>query len=325
MLQSENTALRTRLPSFRLWLRQLSSRGPHRQFAVAWLDHLRVNRGVTFPLMGLSHHPPRTSEHPAPYRSPPVISMVGLPTISIVTPSYNQATMLERTIRSVLDQDYPQLQYVIQDGGSTDHSVDIIRRYASRLHHWDSRPDEGQAHAIQLGFARTDGQVMGWLNSDDILLPGALWEIARFFQKNPDVDVAYGHRLIIDEQDHEVGRWVLPANTHKYLPWADYLAQESVYWTRQIWDRVHGIDRSFQFAMDWDLFLRFRRASARFQRIPRMIGGFRLHENQKTAAQIADVGAQRNGTVAVAGTGTRSPTTGTVTQAHLVVLAQLRD
>ncbi len=286
-------ALRSRRHSLKFWLQQLFSRSPHRQIAIAWLDHLRVNRGVNFPLMGLDHHPPRSTGREAIRpATPPTLSMVDLPTISIVTPSFNQAHLLERTIRSVLDQKYPRLQYVIQDGGSSDRSVDIIRRYASRLYGWESRPDDGQAHAIQLGFQRTSGQVMGWLNSDDVLMPGALWEIARFFQQNPDIDVAYGHRTIIDEHDRQIGQWVLPANTHKYLPWADYLAQESVYWTRDIWDRVYGIDCSFQFAMDWDLFLRFQRASARFQRIPKIIGGFRLHDQQKTSTRIDDLGAR---------------------------------
>lgn len=265
----------------------------HRRLAMTGLRYLRGDRGLNFPLMGLQHHPPRDWDTPAPSPSiRPVVSMVGLPVISIVTPSYNQASMLERTIRSVLDQGYPRLQFVIQDGGSTDHSVEIIRRYEMHLHAWESAPDEGQAHAIETGFSRTDGQIMGWLNSDDILLPGALWEIARTYQQNPDVDVVYGHRLIIDEQDRQVGRWMLPSNTHHYLKFADYLGQESVYWRRELWDRVHGIDRSFQFAMDWDLFLRFQRAGGRFHRIPRFLGGFRIHRNQKTSACLENLGTR---------------------------------
>lgn len=293
MIQRFKDFCRRRAESIRFWRQQLTSQSPHRQVAVAWLHHLRTNRGVNFPLMGLCHHEPcdipKSEQEP---EAPNIISMVDLPVISIVTPSFNQAPMLERTIRSVLDQNYPRLQYVIQDGGSTDHSAEIIRKYASRLHHWESARDEGQTHALQLGFARTSGDVMGWLNSDDILMPGALWDIARFFQENRNVDVVYGHRVIIDEEDRKIGQWVLPANTHKYLPWADYLAQESVYWTRKIWNRVGGVDRSFQFAMDWDLFLRFQRAGGRFRRLPRAIGAFRIHEAQKTSSIINDVGAR---------------------------------
>lgn len=283
--------LRGKKQKIRQWIRRAREWSFHRTCAVTILDYLRKRQGVTFPLMGLCHHQPEelvsSRHHP-----PPRLQLSGLPVISIVTPSYNQGNMLERTIRSVLDQNYPLLQYVIQDGGSSDHSVEIIRRYQHRLHSWESRPDEGQAHALQLGFARTDGEVMGWLNSDDVLLPGSLWEIARFFQKQRQTDVLYGHRVIIDENDHRIGRWILPRNTHKYLPYADYLAQESVYWRRQIWDRVDGIDRSFQFAMDWDLFLRFWRAGARFQRLPRSIGAFRVHETQKTSSAINDLGVR---------------------------------
>jgi len=270
----------------------LASPSPHRQLAIAWLDHMRSNKGVDFPLLGLQHHRPQ--EMPLNFESVrlPAIREQSLPVISLVTPSYNQADMLERTIKSVLSQNYPRLQYVIQDGGSTDGSVKVIEKYASHLHHWESRPDGGQSQAIELGFRHTDGEIMGWLNSDDILMPGALWDIARFFQRRPSLDVAYGHRVIIDKQDRKIGQWVLPANTHCYLHYADYLAQESVYWTRRIWERAGGIDPSFRFAMDWDLFLRFRRSMGKFKRIHRFVGAFRIHESQKTSAQISEVGEQ---------------------------------
>jgi len=272
--------------------RHLISPTPHRQIAVACLEHMRVNRGVDFPLMGLKHHPP--VELPLNFNDgiPTKFDKNRLPRISIVTPSYNQADMLERTIKSVLCQNYPNLQYVIQDGGSTDESVKVIRKYEDKLHYWESRADAGQSHAIELGFKHTDGEVMGWLNSDDILMPGSLWQLARFFNRHPNVDVAFGHRMIIDEWDQKIGQWVLPANTHHYLKYADYLAQESVYWTRRIWDRVGGIDRSFRFAMDWDLFLRFQGSFAKFKRIKHFIGAFRIHDSQKTSVQIADVGSR---------------------------------
>src|SRR5881394_195745 len=107
------------------------------------------------------------------------------PKISIVTPSFNQGQFLEETILSVLDQNYPDLEYVVIDGGSTDGSADIIRRYASRLSSWCSERDEGQSHAIAKGFARCSGEILGWLNSDDVLLPGALAEVAAYFEAHP--------------------------------------------------------------------------------------------------------------------------------------------
>ncbi|HMO91612.1 MAG TPA: glycosyltransferase family 2 protein [Pirellulaceae bacterium] len=268
------------------------SPAPHSEVALACLQHFHGNLGVRFPLMGLKHHHP--VELPLDFEEavPKRYNLKRLPTISIVTPSYNQAEMLERTIKSVLSQRYPKLQYVIQDGGSKDGSVDVIKKYESQLHHWESRSDEGQAHAIELGFKRTDGEVMAWLNSDDILMPGALWKMARFFQSGRRVDVAYGHRMIIDQHDRKVGQWLLPSNTHNYLKYADYLPQESVFWRRKIWDRVGGVDRKFRFAMDWDLFLRFKGAYGKFKRIGNFIGAFRVHDAQKTSAQIADVGAE---------------------------------
>ena len=135
-------------------------------------------------------------------------------TISIVTPSYNQAPFIERTLRSVLDQGYPDLQYFVQDGGSKDGTADILERHADRLAGFDCQPDGGQAQAINRGFARTDGEIMAWLNSDDILLPGALAHVAAKFAAHPEIDVLYGHRVLIDENDCEIGRWIMPAQYH---------------------------------------------------------------------------------------------------------------
>lgn len=276
------------------WARRLLSPSPHREIGLAAIHHMQSYKGLRFPLLGLKHHQP--IEMPLDFTCPLMprqnIDPNGWPKISLVTPSYNQADMLERTIQSVLSQNYPNLQYVIQDGGSTDNSVKVIRKYEDQIHYWESRPDEGQSHAIEMGFKHTDGEVMGWLNSDDILMPGALWEIGRFFKRNSRTDVAFGHRMIIDEQDRKIGQWVLPSNTHRYLPYADYLAQESVYWHRRIWKKAGGIDRNFRFAMDWDLFLRFRKSFGKFKRIRRFIGAFRIHESQKTSSQISDIGAQ---------------------------------
>src|SRR6185436_555558 len=132
------------------------------------------------------------------------------PRISIVTPSFRQAHFIERTIRSVLEQGYPNLEYHVQDGGSTDGTVPILERYAPRLSSWASERDSGQSQAINRAFAKTSGDIMAWINSDDVLFPGALAYVADFFNRNPDVDVVYGHRVLIDEEDREIGRWILP-------------------------------------------------------------------------------------------------------------------
>ena len=187
------------------------------------------------------------------------------PRIAVVTPSYGQASFLGRTLGSVLDQAYPNLLYVVQDGGSKDGSVEVIRRHADRLHAWASEKDAGQADAIRRGFARVESglgpdDVMAWLNSDDLLAPGSLAFVAGYFASHPEVDAIYGHRIIIDEADGEIGRWVMPRHDPETLEWIDYVPQETLFWRKRAWDRVGGLDPTFQFALDWDLLARFQQA-----------------------------------------------------------------
>ena len=215
------------------------------------------------------------------------------PKISIVTPSFRQGVFIEKTLRSVFDQQYPNLEYFVQDGGSMDGTVAVLERYADKLSGWVSEKDSGQSQAINRGFANTSGEIMGWLNSDDLLLPGALATVADYFNRHPEVDVLYGNRLLIDENDMEIGRWIMPGHDNAALSWVDYVPQETLFWRRRIWDKVGGqIDESFRFAMDWDLLVRFRDAGARFAHIPRFMGAFRIHEHQKTSANINDIGHQ---------------------------------
>ncbi|MDR3491459.1 MAG: glycosyltransferase family 2 protein [Gammaproteobacteria bacterium] len=219
------------------------------------------------------------------------IPLINTPTISLVTPSFNQGEFIERTILSVIEQKYPALEYIIQDGGSNDNTQEVIQKYASSLKYWDSQKDNGQSHALNLGFEHATGEIMAYLNSDDILLPGTLAYVANYFTSNPNIDVIYGHRILIDEHDHEIGRWVLPPHNSKVLKWADYIPQETLFWRKSIWDKAGAqIDESFKFAMDWDLLLRFQKAGARFARLPRFLGAFRIHSHQKTSAQISKVG-----------------------------------
>ncbi len=250
-----------------------------------------VYRGLKPRLGVLNQHPPRKLQATADdcESVPPGAASK----ISIVTPSFNQSEFIERTLMSMLDQSYPNLEYYVQDGGSSDGTIEIIKRYADRLTGWDSRPDNGQSQAINLGFAKTSGEIMAWLNSDDILLPGALSCVAEYFRLHPEVDVIYGYRVLIDEDDQEIGRWILPAHDDEVLSWEDYIPQETIFWRRRIWDKAGGkIDESFRFAMDWDMLVRFRDAGARFARLPRFLGGFRVHPRQKTSAEISSTGFQ---------------------------------
>ncbi|MDZ4848356.1 MAG: glycosyltransferase [Pirellulaceae bacterium] len=224
---------------------------------------------------------PQPCRLPKSYFTP--INLENPPKISIVTPSLNQGTFIARTIRSVVDQEYPNLEYTIQDACSTDESLNIVARYETKLASWQSIRDNGQAHAINLGLARTNGEIMAYLNSDDVLLPGSLAYVAKFFQEHPDVDVVYGNRLLIDEQDRVINYWVLPPHDPETLRWTDYVPQETLFWRRSAWDRIGSrIDESFQFAMDWDLLLRFQAEGLRFCHIPRFLGGFRITDRQKT-------------------------------------------
>jgi ADP-heptose:LPS heptosyltransferase/GT2 family glycosyltransferase len=216
-----------------------------------------------------------------------------LPVIAVVTPSYNQDKFLESTVLSVLNQGYPKLRYHVQDGGSRDGSVAILERYAGRLTSWESARDRGQADAIRRGFARLPGgpdDVLAWLNSDDLIAPRALRFVGEYFARNPGVDVIYGHRIVIDDFDQEIGRWYLPRHDPEVLEWIDYVPQETLFFRRRVWDAVGGVDPTFQFALDWDLIARFQAARARIVRRPYFLGCFRVHVEQKTSAVIHTTG-----------------------------------
>lgn len=200
-----------------------------------------------------------------------------------MTPSYNQGAFIERTLRSVILQGYPNLEYIVIDGGSTDGSAAIIRRHEPWLTYWHSRRDHGQAAAIAEGFRRSTGDILCWLNSDDILLPGALEHVATLFIRNPRVDFIYGNRLVIDEQDRVIAHHVWPRFLTRWH-WAagQPLAQECCYWRRGLYQSVGGIDEQKFFILDYDLFFRMWRAG-RFRKTPRFLGCYREHELTKTS------------------------------------------
>jgi glycosyltransferase involved in cell wall biosynthesis len=233
----------------------------------------------------LYHYPPKPIRMPTAYfeTRPPVPA----PTISVVTPSYQQGEFLERTMLSVLGQEYPALEYYVQDGGSSDGSIEIMGRYESYLAGWATAPDQGQADAINRAFTNSTGEIMGWLNSDDLLLPGALAYVAQYFVDHPQVDVVYGNRLLIDADDGQIGAWILPRHDDDVLTVADYVPQETLFWRRRIWDAAGGeLDQGFSYALDWDLLLRFQAAGARMVRLPRFLGAFRVHDEQKTSVTL---------------------------------------
>ncbi len=206
------------------------------------------------------------------------------PKISIVTPSYQQGQFLEWTIRSVIEQGYPNLEYVVMDGGSKDGTAEILERYNDRLTYWESARDEGQADAVVRGFEHTTGEIMAYLNSDDMLAPGALDFAARYLREHPEVDAIYSHRVFIDEGNIVTRYWILPPHHTWMMERWDYIPQETCFWRRGIYEKVGGIDKSFHFALDYDLFVRFMK-QGRMERVDRFLGAFREHASSKTTMQ----------------------------------------
>ena len=212
-----------------------------------------------------------------------------LPKISIVTPSYNQADFVGWTVRSVFLQRYPNLEYILMDGGSTDGTCNVLEPYADRFAHFVSEKDGGQADAIRRGFERSTGQIMAYLNSDDMLAPGTLAFVAQYFADHPEVDAVYSHRVTVDEENRASGYWILPRHSDWYMSRWDLIPQETCFWRRRLFERCGNIDASFRFAMDYDLFVRFMRAG-QMVRLDRFLGVFRKHSEAKTSQLLETVG-----------------------------------
>jgi glycosyltransferase involved in cell wall biosynthesis/SAM-dependent methyltransferase len=213
------------------------------------------------------------------------------PKISIVTPSYNQGEFIERTVRSVLLQRYPDLEYILMDGGSTDDTIERLQPYKDKFAYFVSERDEGQADAIAKGFARSSGEIMAYLNSDDLLAPDALHFVARFFQENPSIDWIYSHRCTIDDRDRVIWYWILPPHQSFLMRRWDYIPQETCFWRRSLFEKTGNIDRSYKFAMDYDLFVRFMN-NGHGRRLNRFLGAFRDHNTSKTKQLLATTGAR---------------------------------
>lgn len=206
---------------------------------------------------------------------------VDWPKITVVTPSYNQGEFLEAAIRSVIFQNYPNLEYLIIDGGSSDNSVEVIKKYEQRINFWQSKKDNGQADAIATGFAMATGEIFCWLNSDDIFLPGALIHVAKLFKKYPKTGFIYGNRNVIDRDGLVIGQHIWPYIITKYH-WAlgQYLAQESSFWRADLYRKVGGVDRSKFFIMDYDLFYRLWKIT-KFKKTSASLGCIRVHGETK--------------------------------------------
>lgn len=204
------------------------------------------------------------------------------PLVSIVTPSYNQAAYLEETIRSVLNQDYQNLEYIIVDGGSNDGSLEVIEKYANELAWWVSESDRGQTDAINKGFSRAKGEILAWINSDDTYLLGAISEAAEFLESHPDIGLVYGDANLVDEGGDVIGRFpARQTDNRRLMRGFVHIPQQASFFRADIWRLVGPLDPSFYFAMDYDLWVRISQQSP-IEYYPRLWANFRLHGDAKS-------------------------------------------
>lgn len=207
------------------------------------------------------------------------------PLVSIVTPSYNQSHFLEETIQSVISQDYENLEYIIVDGGSTDGSVDIIRKYTDKVAWWVSEPDRGQTDAINKGFEKANGEILAWLNSDDTYMPGAISEAVSYLQHHPNTGMVYGDTNLMDEDGQVIGKFPARQTDYSLLRRGYvHIPQQSSFFRTNLWQLVGPLDTSFYFAMDYDLWVRLAKIS-RLEYYPHLWANFRLHGDAKSVSE----------------------------------------
>jgi glycosyltransferase involved in cell wall biosynthesis len=203
------------------------------------------------------------------------------PRISVVMPSFNQGRFIEESLQSIFDQNYPSLELIIMDGGSTDNTNAILEKYAHRFAYWTSEPDGGQTQALRNGFARATGEIECWLNSDDLLEPGVLFEVANYFAKHPEADAVFGDATWISDKGESLRvQREMPFNRFIWIYTYDYIPGMSMFWRRSLYEKVGGLDTNFRLAMDADLFIRFADVG-RIDHVSRLWSRMRFYAAQK--------------------------------------------
>lgn len=210
------------------------------------------------------------------------------PVFTVVTPTLNQGEFIEKTIDSVLSQGYPNLEYIIIDGGSKDNTLEIIKKYENHLAYWDSQPDNGQGHAINKGMAKANGHYLTWINSDDFYLPGALNNFVELFAANPDAGIVVGAGRIVDQSGKEI-YFKAPTpkiNIESLYTWLNNgnFMQPSSAFTRTAWNSVHSIDEKVHIALDLDLWIRMAKAGVQFVTTEAVLSEALSHPAAKTTA-----------------------------------------
>ena len=211
--------------------------------------------------------------------------------VSIITPSFNQARYLEQTIQSVLEQDYPSIEYIVVDGASTDGSVDVIEKYANKLAWWVSEKDSGQADAINKGFLRATGEIVAWLNSDDYYLPGAISAAVKAFEENPDVLLVYGNMLAVDERGNSFNALHYKQLTLQDLLCFQIIGQPAVFFRREVLSKAGMLDPTFHFLLDHHLWIRIAQ-HGRILHVDQTWAAARYHAEAKNRAKAAEFGRE---------------------------------
>jgi len=206
--------------------------------------------------------------------------------ISIVTPSFNQAEFLDETLRSIIAQRNYVHEFSVIDGGSTDGSVDIIRRHADQIDHWVSEKDAGQSDAIQKGFARTTGDFLFWLNSDDVLLPGALEKVHDALDNHPEWDALTGYHVRMDARSRIISMHRTPGENPHAARWGiHHVIQQTCFFRRSLYEQIGGLNLGLHCVMDTELWCRMFEAGSNWGHIPEYLAGFRQHQKAKGSAE----------------------------------------
>ena len=209
--------------------------------------------------------------------------------LSVVTPSFNQGEFIERTLDSVLSQDHPDFEYIVMDAMSTDATAEVLARCRERIDQLIVERDSGQADSLRKGFENATGDIHCYLNSDDVLLPGTLKFVTDYLKANPDVDAIYSNRIFLDDRDKITGFWILPPHSSYFMSRWDFIPQETCFWRRSLMERAGSIDPTFNFALDYDLFVRMMKIG-RFKHINKFLSGFRVHPGAKSSNFYETVG-----------------------------------
>ncbi|MDF1593148.1 MAG: glycosyltransferase family 2 protein [Desulfobacterales bacterium] len=219
------------------------------------------------------------------------------PKVSIITPSYNQGQFIEETIQSVLGQDYPNIEYLIVDGGSNDNTIDILKQYLGRLK-WISEKDKGQADAINKGIKKTSGEIVCWLNSDDTILPGAVSKAVNLFVSNPEIKLVYGKSYFTDQEGNINGSYPTEKFDFQRLAMFNFISQPSVFFKRDAYDKVGGLNAQLNYSLDYDLWIKIGK-EFQTKYLEKYLSCYRLHESSKTVDKNQALHSHKEGIAVV--------------------------